>query len=62
MKALLTGSTGFWVGYIPKDLIDHFDHIYLLIRKQSLQKAKDFFPNEEKISIIVGDLTQYGCY
>ena len=56
MKALLTGSTGFLGGYILKDLIDHFDHIYLLIRKQSLQKAKSLFPNEKKISFIVGDL------
>ncbi len=56
MKALLTGSTGFLGSYILKDLIDHFDHIYLLIRKQSLQKAKNIFPNEDKISFVVGDL------
>ena len=56
MKALLTGSTGFLGGYILRDLIDHFDHIYLLIRKQSLEKAKRIFSNEKKVSFIVGDL------
>ena len=59
MKILLTGSTGFLGRNILKDLLNHCDHVYLLIRKQSLSKAKEIFleENEEKkVSIIVGDL------
>ena len=56
MKVLLTGSTGFLGKHILKDLLDHCDHIYVLIRKKSFLKAKELFSDEKKISIVVGDL------
>ena len=56
MKVLMTGGTGFLGRYILADLISHCEKIYLLIRKQSIEKAKVFFSQYENVVLITGDL------
>jgi thioester reductase-like protein len=57
MKILMTGATGF----IGKRLLDRLNvpgnEIYILVRPQSLQKARDLFASKENIHFILGDVS-----
>ncbi|OUR95266.1 hypothetical protein A9Q84_15605 [Halobacteriovorax marinus] len=58
MKLFITGSTG----YLGKELIPLLaksqDHLYLLVRKNSLQKARALYSQYDNITLVKGDLTE----
>ncbi len=57
MKLFITGATGFLGSELIPKLAGDCDHLYLLTRKNSLEKAKEKFADYCNISYIIGDLT-----
>lgn len=57
MKILITGSTGFIGKRLTKILARSGNEIYCLVRKTSLEKAKEIFREEKNIHFVTGDLT-----
>lgn len=57
MKILITGSTGFIGKRLTKKLARSGNEIYCLVRKSSLEKAKEIFREEKNIHFVTGDLT-----
>ncbi len=56
MKILLTGGTGFiGRGFLEK-IIPHAETLYLLVRPQSLDKAKSYFEHFSNVKFILGDV------
>jgi nucleoside-diphosphate-sugar epimerase len=58
MNIFITGGTGFIGKRIVRGLCDHYETVYLLVRKKSLNKAKITFSNIENIVLVEGDLTE----
>lgn len=56
MNILITGGTGFIGKRVVRLLEAEADKIFLLVRKRSMQKAKEAFPDSEKIQFIEGDI------
>lgn len=56
MKILITGGTGFIGKKVVRLLEKEVEKIYLLVRKQSIEKAREAFPDSPKIHIIEGDI------
>lgn len=58
MKLFITGSTG----YLGKELIPKLaksqEHLYLLVRKHSLRKARALYSQFDNITLVEGDLTE----
>ncbi len=57
MKILITGATGFIGKRLTKSLARSGNEVYCLVRKQSLEKAKEIFQTEPNIKFVTGDLT-----
>lgn len=57
MKVLVTGSTGFIGKRLTKSLARSGNEVYCLVRKQSLERAKELFADEPNVHFITGDLT-----
>ncbi|WP_372654725.1 SDR family oxidoreductase [Halobacteriovorax sp.] len=57
MKLFITGATGFLGSELIPKLAGECEHLYLLVRKKSLSKAKFKFADYKNISFIIGDLT-----
>ncbi|ATH07939.1 hypothetical protein BIY24_08240 [Halobacteriovorax marinus] len=57
MKLFITGASGFLGKEIIPILAEDCDHLYLLVRKKSLVRAKKYFADYSNISFVVGDLT-----
>jgi thioester reductase-like protein len=56
MKLLLTGGTGFIGRYVVEALAPQVSILYLLIRPQSLERAKKMFSQYPNIRFILGDV------
>ena len=56
MKLLLTGGTGFIGRYFLEEIINQVDTLYLLVRPQSLEKAKKYFEHYSNVKFILGDV------
>lgn len=56
MNILITGATGFIGKRVVKLLEPHIKTIYILVRKESAQKAKHTFKNFDKIHFVEGDI------
>lgn len=57
MKILITGATGFIGKRLTDKLLSDGHDLYILVRKQSLEKARKFFQNKENIHFITGDIS-----
>tara|TARA_R110002072_G_scaffold64203_7_gene159906 strand:- start:71910 stop:72956 length:1047 start_codon:yes stop_codon:yes gene_type:complete len=59
MNILLTGSTGFFGGYLLKDLLKKSDEIliYLLVRPKHLNRLKKKYSTEKRIVLVSGDIS-----
>jgi nucleoside-diphosphate-sugar epimerase len=57
MKILITGSTGFIGKRLTQALLDEGHELFLLIRRGSLLKARNFFEENSRLHFVVGDLT-----
>lgn len=57
MKILITGATGFIGKRLSEKFLSAGDEIYVLVRKQSLEKAKTIFKDRENIHFILGDVS-----
>lgn len=57
MKLFITGATGFLGSELIAHLVSNFDKIYLLVRKESLSKAKERYADYSCVSFLTGDLT-----
>lgn len=57
MKILITGATGFIGKRLSDKLLTDGHEIYVLVRKQSLEKARQIFQNKDKVHFIVGDIS-----
>lgn len=56
MKILITGATGFIGKRLTAELIKEDHEVFLLVRRQSLEKARAIFGDSAKY--IIGDITQ----
>src|SRR5690554_3415902 len=56
MKILITGATGFIGKRLVKLLEPRAQTIYILSRRESLQKTRRLFPCENKFKLIEGDI------
>ncbi len=57
MKILVTGATGFIGRRLTRQLARSGNEIYCLVRKTSLEKAKELFTGVPNIHFVTGDLT-----
>ena len=65
MSLLLTGSTGFFGGYLLKDLRNKFEaetygedfKLYLLVRPKHLNRLKKKFSDDSRIVLVSGDIS-----
>lgn len=57
MKLFITGATGFLGSELIPIIAGEYEHLYLLVRKQSLLRAKQKYADYSNVSFIAGDLT-----
>lgn len=57
MKILITGATGFIGKRLAKKLSHSGNELYLLVRKSSIQKAKEIFQDIPNVFFIFGDIS-----
>ena len=57
MKLFITGATGFLGSELVPILAEECEHLYLLVRKKSLQKARSKFADYRNLTFVIGDLT-----
>ena len=56
LALLITGGTGFLGRYLVANLLRSNRDIFLLVRKESYQKAESIYKNNPKVHIILGDI------
>lgn len=56
LSLLITGGTGFLGRYLVANLLRSNRDIFLLVRKESYQKAESIYKNNPKVHIILGDI------
>lgn len=57
MKILITGATGFIGKRLSEKFLSAGDEVYVLVRKKSLEKAKEIFKNHSNVHFILGDVS-----
>lgn len=57
MKLFITGATGYLGSNLIALLSKSHEHLYLLVRKNSIVKAKKLFGHLENVTLVKGDLT-----
>lgn len=57
MKILITGATGFIGKRLTEKFLSAGDEIFVLVRKQSLEKAREIFKNHSNVHFILGDVS-----
>ncbi|MBG07868.1 MAG: hypothetical protein CME68_03870 [Halobacteriovoraceae bacterium] len=56
MALLITGGTGFLGRHLVSNLLQSNRDIFLLVRRESYQKAENLYKNNPKIHLILGDI------
>jgi len=56
LALLITGGTGFLGKYLIANLLRSNQNIFLLVRKESYQKAETLYKDNPKVQIILGDI------
>ena len=57
MKILITGATGFIGKRLSEKFLTAGDEIYVLVRKKSLEKAREIFKDHQNVHFILGDVS-----
>lgn len=57
MKLLITGATGFIGKRLTDKLLAQEHEVYILVRRQSLEKARGLFGNQKNLHFILGDIS-----
>lgn len=57
MKILITGATGFIGKRLSEKFLSAGDEIYVLVRKKSLEKAREIFKDHQNVHFILGDVS-----
>lgn len=57
MKVLITGATGFIGKRLAEKFIANGDEIYVLVRKKSLDKARQIYADKKNVHFILGDVS-----
>ena len=56
LALLITGGTGFLGRYLVSNLLQSNRDIFLLVRRESYQKAENLYKSNPKIHLILGDI------